>query len=229
MTRGNVLGGNGVEPSGSKREESDSHMIETFDAILDGLMLGDGCIAKPSRNALYQHSCKYKSYLLYLKEIMEVFGLSFSDNSPYTYTHKKNNAVYSLLISRRSSFLTLEHQRWYKEGKKEVPVDLAISPEVVRHWYCGDGSLGTSTRKVDHIILHTNGFSDKSRYILQVKLQDKGWHSSIMSEGRLYIGPKYFLDFLAYTGESPVPCYQYKWMTKSIKEYKELKKICEGL
>jgi hypothetical protein len=33
-------------------------MIESLQSIFDGLMLGDGGLTKPNKNALYQQSCK---------------------------------------------------------------------------------------------------------------------------------------------------------------------------
>lgn len=205
-------------------------MIETFDAIFDGLMLGDGNLRKPYKNALYQHSCKNISYLYYLKSIMEDFGLSFSDKCPYTYTHKRAAAnIYSILASRRNTYLTEKYYVWYPENKKTVPVDLELTPDACRHWYCGDGYLGSSHGFINHIVLYTNGFSDRDREILQEKLLGKGWKSSVMCSGQLYIGKEYFLDFLSYIGECPSACYQYKWTTNSREEYDKMKLACEGL
>ncbi len=202
--------------------------FETFETIFDGLMLGDGGLVKPSKNALYSHSCSKISYLYYLKPLMERFGLSFAERCPYTYPHKKHKGISSLLISHRNIYLTRQYERWYPERKKIVPLDLELTPDVCRHWYCGDGHLGHSHNRVNHIVLNTNGFSDIDRELLQEKLKNKGWKSSILNQGRIYIGKEHFEDVLFYMVGSPVSCYEYKWIT-NYEKYKIAKNICKGL
>lgn len=204
-------------------------MYETFCEIFDGLMLSDGGLTKPYKNALYNHSCKNISYLYYLKSLMEIFGISFADKCPYTYIHKRAAAnIYSVLISRRNVYLTEQYYRWYPNRVKIVPADLQLTPAVCRHWYCGDGHLGHSHNRVNHIVLNTNGFSDNDRDILQEKLKEKDWSSSILTDGRIYIGKEHFESFLSYSVGSPVSCFDYKWIL-DYDEYKKIKLICEGL
>lgn len=182
-----------------------------FMEIFDGLMLSDGGLTKPYKNALYNHSCKHIEYLYYLKNLMAQSNIYCSEKTPYTYTHKKNGAVYHVLISRRFEYLTQQYYRWYPNRIKTVPKDLVITPNVMRHWYYGDGHLGSSHGKRNHIVLYTNGFTDNDREILQIKLQEKGWISSVMSEGRLYIGKTYFESVLEYIDPCTVSCFQYKY------------------
>lgn len=205
-------------------------LTETFDSIFDGLMLGDGNLRKRYKNVQYQQSCKHVSYLNYLKTIMEQFGIYCSNKCPYTYVHKQNKATYSVLVSRIHEYLTENYYRRYPQGVKIVPRDLNLTPDAVRHWYCGDGYLGsTRGRDPEYISMYTNGFSDNDRNLLREKLEEKGWNSSVLNSGQLYIGVNHFLDFLSYMGNCTVPCYQYKWITTSRKEYDKVKLECAGL
>ena len=71
-------------------------------------------------------------------------------------------------------------------------------------------------------MINTNGFSDIDRELLQEKLKNKGWRSSTLNQGRIYIGKEYFEDVLLYMVESPVSCYEYKWIT-DYEKYKNVK------
>ncbi|MHA2231490.1 MAG: hypothetical protein ACXAB4_03260 [Candidatus Hodarchaeales archaeon] len=61
---------------------------------------------------------------------------------------KKDGYSVNFILTNRSIHMTTqgtiqlyrEYQRWYPKGKKLIPRELELSPEIVLHWYVGDGS-----------------------------------------------------------------------------------------
>ena len=60
------------------------------------------------------------------------------------------------------------HEKWYsaETGEKIIPKDLKLTPNIVLHWFIGDG-----TRNDHQIFLHTEGFSKDDVEILKEKLE----------------------------------------------------------
>ena len=72
------------------------------------------------------------------------------------------------LQSKTSIQLTKLHEKWYsaETGEKIIPKDLKLTPNIVLHWFIGDGSRGHH-----EIILHTESFSKDDVEILKEKLE----------------------------------------------------------
>jgi hypothetical protein len=202
----------------------------TFYSIFDGLMLSDGHVRCPKRaiRSRYSHTCKYKEYILYIMMCLKEAGFGYSPNAPYQFTHSwaKKETITYMFESNMDDFFKQQRSRWYPKGEKIVPVDLKLTPEVLLHWYIGDGELNHSKRiHTTGIRLNTHSFSVENLRFLIGKLECLGFTASIHKRNRLYIGSEYFRDFLFYIGTSPVSCYGYKWIVDNRELYDSVKSL----
>lgn len=148
--------------------------------ILEGTLLGDGCIKfdnyKYRKYLSYKLTAKDKNFLLWFKELINEYHLKCWNtidnkkqniNAFYFYI---NNCLYPEIISLRN--------KWYKEikgkYKKIVPRDIELTSTVLLHWYLGDGSLNRhrNDNRVPAIVLATNCFSNEDIDFLIQKLAE---------------------------------------------------------
>ncbi|MHA2232742.1 MAG: hypothetical protein ACXAB4_09650, partial [Candidatus Hodarchaeales archaeon] len=82
-----------------------------------------------------------------------------------------------------------QYRLWYPSSKKQVPKNLNLTPEIVLHWYVGDGSLGKN-----QALLHTQCFKKSgNEYLVDLLMNDTG----IMAKIGSFIDPR-----------TKKPCYQ---------------------
>lgn len=179
-----------------------------FDDIFDGLMLGDGGLQKQAVSARYVHSCKEKDYLEWLK-----ISLSTKDIPIPTKIYEKDEkrGKYYQIYSKTHPYLTNQHNRWYPDGKKQVPKDLELTPFSVLHWYIGDGGLDSDKGYLRQISISAHSFSFEERQFLVCKLNALGFKSSNRKNGLICIKKSSVSDFLDWIGLPPVDSYLYKW------------------
>jgi len=114
--------------------------------ILDGLMLGDGCltIGCNSRNACLR-ICRTRRDENYLRRNAEVFkdfitpkGVRYSETNDKR-TKKKYEQI--RLRSVCHPLFTEFYNRWYIDGIKKIPKDLKLTYEMVKIWMADDGCV----------------------------------------------------------------------------------------
>jgi len=187
-----------------------SELIE----IIEGNLLGDGCLVPTKNQAFYQHGSSQVEYLIYLCKKFEEEGLMTPKGYPKRYQHKNNKAVYYNMYSKSNICLRKLYDKWYPHGFKIVPKDLELTSTKVLYWFIGDGS----TNGREGISLHSQGFTKEENIILQDKLLEyvgirSSLHSKVSGSGyTIYIPKKYKNIFYDYIGECPVKCYKYKWI-----------------
>ncbi len=148
--------GTGYKSLGSHWRYSPDHrpaITSHQDNVVRGLLMGDAWLNRNHKNAILAISCTEKEYLEYLDRIFGVLG---------TNVYQIRSAEKSAKISRDSglnenasvdNYETLyhwqtrshpdlnEYRSWYSDQGKVWPDDIEITPTVLKHWYCGDGSL----------------------------------------------------------------------------------------
>lgn len=139
-------------------------LAEQQQEILDGLMLGDGC--------LFKHKPTHKPYLAiqrqqsdrgYLEHHLETFSqfivqpivdkMLFDNRTHKTYS-------FSRMVTRHATAFEPTYLRWYKDGIKQVPNDLVLTPLMIATWFCDDGWIG---------------FSSKSKCAIKLKMSTHGF------------------------------------------------------
>jgi len=158
--------------------------IDLTDGLMEmfnGSLLGDGSIVPGKRHGSprYSISNKHCEYLQYISARLASRGLEQSGRIvPYT----NEWGTYWSYHSRHYPELRRLREEWYPNGKKHVPVDLAISPTVVRTWFIEDGYFGrTRTSFIGRVQFATNSFERDEVELLTAKLK------AAISDERIYI------------------------------------------
>lgn len=143
--------------------------------VLDGAMLGDGCLYlhKHETNAQFCYLSKSRQHVefvgQYFKEYFTNRGIVdsqyFDKRTDKTYAH-------SGFRTHVNPIFTEQYNRWYPNGIKHIPNDLILNPLTVLIWYIGDGAICHSNRS-EHIKLATQCFSkEEQEHILLPQLSD---------------------------------------------------------
>ena len=188
--------------------------------ILDGELLGDGTYSwshshNACRVARFEMcvSLKHREHVEYLHAILgKHFPLKLrSSTGWYNLRGVKTTSYRTRLFSLFSRSLAEQKQRWYPNGKKQVPSDLVLTPVVLRHWYYGDGSMSNG------VLLCSDGFSDSDLDALQAQLlvlgfPTKRYPSTSGRRSRLHMGIAASRCFLKHIGPCEISCYRHKWI-----------------
>lgn len=181
--------------------------------ILDGVMLGDRCIAsRAGRNARLQYGCKEEELAQYVANEFS----SYSMRDPYPRgggpDWRKETRLFFTYSSGNPVF-TAQRRRWYPLGTKTVPEDLTLTSRVCLFWYLGDGGLQNCNGRGTRVSLSTHGFSDQDVALLGRKLAQIGFCAKTYPDGgkpRMYISDQ-VREWLAFIGPSPVACMERRW------------------
>lgn len=213
-----------------------SYLSENVIELIDGFLLGDGCIRINKINIIKtgRLTCgvEYEEFCKYFSNIFKIYKMCAKSTK-----HKKmKSGILWYSYSKFHPDLYLQYQRWYKyrDGKfiKSVPTDVRITPISVMMWYLGDGSLVTSEDNSTVMLrLSTDGFTKDEVEYLVIKLKELGIECHRNNDNRIMVNSKgipAFFDFIGYT--SPVNCYNHKfdlpeWRFKS----KRMSEVCEEL
>lgn len=183
-----------------------------FESIFDGLMLGDGYLLmkKGSRNAIYGHSCKEYEYIEWLVNC--ITKSNFNHNHKiYNKDNGYNTGRVYQFYTRVNPWLTEQYRRWYPDGKKVVPSDLALTKDILRHWYIGDGCLDSAKNYLRQIAISSHSFSKECREFLCHQIRSLGFKASNRENGLICIPKTSVKPFLEYIGDPETSCYRYKW------------------
>lgn len=191
-------------------------VLETLDnrelTLLDAHLLGDGTLVythpKKNKNPSFVIISKHKEYLNWLTSTFKLLeGRSIWDRNVHDPRTDKTYSAF-WVKSRSYSYLIDQHKRWYPNGKKIVPLDIQINPELLLHWYLDDGSP-----KATGIYLSTDCFTEEEVQFLISKIKEatglkvtahkngKGYRTCVCNKR----------EFLKIIGPCPVDCFQYKW------------------
>jgi len=102
--------------------------------IATGILMGDGHIDATSTPCLVVNMITKK----YLKYVDNCFGVLGNGVKLHKEPEGNRKTVYRWTTVRHPYFKELES--WYNSGNKVFPSNIEITPRVLRHWYCGDGS-----------------------------------------------------------------------------------------
>ena len=165
-------------------------ITEPLREILEGNLLGDGSlIFTPSKlSAGYGHGALSLAHIEWLKNELDINGLPtgpINVRPPKDVIIKsgvnEGNIIHGNgLYQFRSVHIPIlgeMKKRWYKP-KKRVPSDLVLTPNMLLHWYLGDGSKATDKYRT-RLTLYTNYFPLKDQKILVSNLEELGVHASI--------------------------------------------------
>jgi hypothetical protein len=194
--------------------------------LIEGHLLGDGSIFITGkdchRDATFNFSTKYQEYGEWLIANTESFAAC--KLRIYDIPDKRTGKSYHRVAFRTPSnkLFTELRNKWYPEGKKIVPKDLALTKELILRWYMDDGNWHEKG-----IYFNTQGFNPENTEFLRYKLSNfLGLKVTIQKHSknlyRLFIplrgtGSGNYSNndnikiFFNRIGECPVNCFLHKW------------------
>lgn len=202
--------------------------------ILDGELLGDGCLSKYYIQADFRESFGYnkKEWAMYLINLfldnkIPIMGKGLYERQP---CGKSRNITF-VFSTKNVLELGNLHKRWYVKNinfddKKQrmfsnrkyikmVPIDLKITPNCLLHWYIGDATVSSGGCSI-----HTDGFTQNEVEFLRFKLKNDIGIKSSRYDCIIHIPKIERLKLLEIIGICPVECYKYKWKNDNCKTIK---------
>ena len=165
-------------------------MSKKAQAILVGLVLGDGYLGKPRGKLPHSYlDLKYdERYLGYLKWIHK----ELSELNPSSIKKKKNYIQYRFYTESRKDIGLLQ-RTFYPEGKKVVPLDIdkyLREPLSLAVWYQDDGTLDYRYHYHANSLIATHCFTyDECKLLSKVLKKNFGVDARVcrcLMRGKLY-------------------------------------------
>ena len=188
---------------------NDVEVLDRHKQIINGIMLGDGHLARRSITATIKYTCKHKLIIMDLAN-----QLPFK--SRIHERHKSNSTHYNLATLSYKQLIDF-HNKWYKDKIKIVPTNIDLTPLTCYWWFVGDGTSGNNCLK-----LYTNAFTYNEVNMLVNKLNELGiacytitMNNKNKKQPVIYVPMKGVADFLQYIGPCKHKDYDYKWIIRS--------------
>lgn len=184
--------------------------------VLDGAMLGDGCLHKnkSAKNAQFTYTSKSYQHVKYVAEYFKDY-LTPVGIKEYSFFDERTNKEYKGCNFRTHNNMTFtnHYNRWYKDKKKHISHDLVLTPLMCLIWYIGDGGI-CHNKYTENIKLSTHCFpkEEQEKILLpQLKQFDASLMKASSNQYIIYIPHRKEKDFLNFIGECPFTDYAYKW------------------
>jgi hypothetical protein len=197
--------------------------------IVTGLLMGDGTINRGGKNPHIQCEMVSPNYLEYINNSFGCLGNYVSlkstaeesaervRNSGFDEGAKSENYSDTYFWRSRSHPELQEFAEWYSTGKKVWPMDIELTPTVLKHWYCGDGCWRNSNNNNIQISMSNEiENQDKvSQMFEKVGLPSPSNYSiSERKDGSKTCSARWTVEqskeLWKYMGE-PLPDFKYKW------------------
>ncbi len=185
--------------------------IELFDGLLLGggaLFIGDG-----GDSAFFVACSETRKYLEWVRARLEGFGIT-QIRIGTTGRKAKKQALHT---GRYHELLPI-HERWYRKGEKDVPLNFSLTPNIALCWFLRGGHLeicGGKTRKA--IRMWIDRYSPEGRRRLIAELVEIGIHPSLytMRRGTMIRIPtaesQLFLDHIGECPDELREPFGYRW------------------
>lgn len=191
-------------------------LSKSFISYLDGLVISDGYISRPSKNsptAFYQQSSISKDWL---EEIQNKFKEQSIESTVYEEFRHGIKTGY-ILKTLNYDQLFIQRKRWYDLTGKIVPRDIDFSVGFLLNWVYGDGTKVKTTLR-----LCCDSFSESEVDFLMNKLRSLGFgFKKILMGYNKDRKPKWRLslckrdgviEFYQLLGKPSVESLSYKWL-----------------
>ena len=142
--------------------------------------MGDGALRKQGTrtNALLEvnHSAKYSDYVDWKYNIFKQLTITPPKR-------RKNNGlrVAYRFTTRSLSIFTQYYDWFYKDGKKQIPLNLKLNPLTLAVWFMDDGSKSRNA-----VYLNTQQFSVDEQVVLQKILEETHGIESTLNRDKHY-------------------------------------------
>jgi len=187
---------------------------ESLIDLIDGHMLGDGCIVNPKKRktSVIQNSTKQLDYLDWCVQTTP-FWTNCKVWEVNQFDKRTNTSYQRYWIKSKSSYyLEMQRLRWYPEGKKRLPSDVLLTARGLLRFYIEDGG------RCPHggVIFSVHEFNPEEIELIKFKIEGLiNCKCTVWTESgipvKLYIPKTYLKEFFNLIGSCPVDSYLYKW------------------
>jgi len=174
-----------------------------------GLMMGDGSLDRHRKNPNLVVGMTSKKYLKYIDDVFGCLsrGIKLREENK----NKNHSKIYQWKSRSHPSFSLFTD--WYESGEKVWPEDIYLSPTVLKHWYCGDGSWDNNQFQ-DHIqisMAKESDYTDKvSEMFQKAGLPSPSNYSITEYDCTAQFTVEQSKTLWEYMGK-PLPGFEYKW------------------
>lgn len=207
----------------------DSIINDDLKSIIDGMLMGDGSITIYENTKVGRLSIGsvHKEFAQYCSNLLKPYGAS----EPHFNSGEKGKGMWSTRTFSHPDFYE-QRQRWYPNGKKDIPSDIIFNKMFLTLWYLGDGCLsgGNGEENSRYLYFATQGFPEKSlQDIVIPKFNSIGIETrGVSKENCVGISAKSFWTLLKLMGsESPVRCFDYKFDLEDWRKLPGMHEVCE--
>ncbi|MCD6270857.1 hypothetical protein J7J24_00675 [bacterium] len=181
--------------------------------VVDGLLLGGAALMPEGKQAYFVARSQQKIYLEWVLKMLREVGIS---------PDKKGVERWRRFWQAKTKFhyeLMLFYKRWYPHGRKDVPLDLKLTPRVALLWFIRGGHLEINDGKPQRALRFWIGrYSVNGRNQILKELQAIGLKPAFYVSDRIAmirIGPGDLDTFFNYIGPCPPELQEifgHKWM-----------------
>lgn len=200
---------------GANRTTRHTILSNIHHEILEGWLLSDGHLHLSTVTPSFQLSLVKKEAIEYTKN-----ALPFDWDKTSEFGRKPHHIKGILVKSLQPLFRIRSHtdlallpyyNRWYKDGKKQLPSDFQLTPRIVRFCIFGDGTRNSSGSEALTLCLESLDNNDKQRLV--ALFAEQGFEFSINARDQLTIsGIEKLCKLLDWLGEPELPCFAYKFI-----------------
>jgi hypothetical protein len=201
--------------------------------VIKGLLMGDGYVCKANKTPSIECAMISKNYLDYVDKIFGKFSLGVSVKATPEEAAKRSRKSEFRPNGDKEDYKTIyrwmsmahpeikEFSEWYSTGEKVWPESIELTPTVLKHWYCGDGTYVNkkSSRHIQIAMLNevnnrqkvnsmfrNSGLPAPSNYNISTKNGEKVTCGATFTVSQ----SKKLFDYMG----DPLPDFEYKWPKK---------------
>ncbi len=176
------------------KPELPSGLTQLQEDVLIGSLLGDGCVFryKPTHkpHLAIGRQLLDENYLIWEYKIFADF--CSSKYKKYSiYDNRTDKTYYGIkFATRRAQVFEKYYTNWYPDGKKIIPSDLKLNPQILAIWFCDDGNVSPANSPWRmHLKLSTHGFpKDGTQFLIDTLTKRYGEKFHIIKDsGNYYI------------------------------------------
>lgn len=204
--------------------------------LCTGLMLGDGTLRTHTSNPFIQTYMINRPFLEWLDEELAWLstGVSMYRDAEHSAKLSRDNGhpdadaenyhdVY-VMQTRTMPFFSM-YEDWYDDGSKSFPDHIVLTPTTAKIWYACDGSLNWDRRYPNsrpHATIGVQSEMENIDNVLRMFNESTFAHEPTVDESTIRFTVDQTEDFLDWMGDAPGG-FEYKWETKDLDRYEELK------
>ena len=203
--------------------------------ILTGLLMGDGSIPRTSggNSPVFRLPMTNRRFLRWFDDRMGILTTGVSMKKTATELAENNRETgfspdaktenyhdMHAVWSRTNPFFEDLRQRWYPDGSKRFPADLALTPTLAKFWYVSDGYLDVGQWGRPRIEIKARNESDRSDFL--VSLFREAGFDPVFNRNELRFDCDDTEALVEWMGDPPAG-FEYKWAIDSRERYRMLK------